>query len=699
MNNPPANNSASTSGGSSSTPSVNRPPSESRSLDTVRNQSPSANSSSRNSLFSAGSSANHSDVVSETNRVALARGHSSFSELRLSEGGAAPSDTKGSRIEIALSTADLTTDDEMISHYSGSQRSRPSRRSVDIESQLTAYHSELRRQYVLHRLRDHDLLNHGRSEIPPQHIYLMNDGLFYHLSQPRVRQNVCPLEDTEIMRLQTMYPKPGSEMDCNRQPNDSPSGQGSGNNNSAQAGGGGSDEPPPSDDPDGDAGSSDGSVKSEWDENAARENLNVEGDKSQLRHPSEDPSMLNKKVWTYDPTPRSEDEMLKAAFKTFEELITTYLYCKPLKGNTGVQKTLLQSIPKPGYYSGEDNLTFFDTFTHDIVRWMNTADLCGPPVRWSHSKNAYVLTSVDMQRTNTLAAFLKYSARDYYVDAVERIPDDVDAGDPLKGRWTFMQVIAGLYCHFIHEASLTRVVDQYESVVYSKFRGAEGLFSSLKKYAKNLPMPPDLYNFKRRLYLLLLTSMVDDMARIHGVTAEKSSLQTIMETAISLEQSEKAREYYAEACKKLERTRHKQSRSRSKERKNNQNMPRYDKQRDGSPSCLQIVENGRYKVKPHSPPRWDSRPPSYPPRPSCEDRNQHYFNRNDNKNHTFVKTDFAQAKKSAKEQSGIPKPGQIFRMTDEDSQTRLCRIVEVDEGHSASMNVDSHGESNCEEDV
>ncbi|KAF9262021.1 hypothetical protein L218DRAFT_1001062 [Marasmius fiardii PR-910] len=121
MNNPPANNSASTSGGSSSTPSVNRPPSESRSSDTVRIQSPSANSSTRNSLFSAGSEASRSSsVVEETNRVACQRGHSSFSELRSSEGGAAPSDTESSRNETAPSTADLTTDDELISRYSGS---------------------------------------------------------------------------------------------------------------------------------------------------------------------------------------------------------------------------------------------------------------------------------------------------------------------------------------------------------------------------------------------------------------------------------------------------------------------------------------------------------------------------------------------------------------------------------------------------
>ncbi|KAF9261504.1 hypothetical protein L218DRAFT_1001781 [Marasmius fiardii PR-910] len=211
---------------------------------------------------------------------------------------------------------------------------------------------------------------------------------------------------------------------------------------------------------------------SEMDENA----VTPEGGNNRLRYPSEDPEMLQKRIWTYDPTPQSEDEMLKVVFKGFEELITMYLYCKPLKGNNGIQKTLLQLLPKPGNYGGEDNLTYFDTFVQDL--------------------NAYVLTSVDMQRTNALAVFLKSSACHYYVDVVERIPDDFDSNDPLKGCWTFMQVVAGLYHRFIHEASLTRVVDQYKAVTYAKSHGVEGLFSTLKKHTKKLPTPPDLYNFK-----------------------------------------------------------------------------------------------------------------------------------------------------------------------------------------------------------
>ncbi|KAF9255531.1 hypothetical protein L218DRAFT_1034463, partial [Marasmius fiardii PR-910] len=298
------------------------------------------------------------------------------------------------------------------------------------------------------------------------------------------------------------------------------------NNGSRGNGGGG----PPGNDPPSDHG--DGySSSTPSDHSDNEENRPEYG-----RRPSEDPKMMQKKDWTYDPTPQSEDEMLTAAFKQYEDLITTYLYCQPVNGNVGIQKTLLQSLPKPGNYHGEDDLTAFDEWAWIIIRWLNTADLCSPPVRWSKAKGHLMLTSVDIQRKNALAAFLKKSAWQWYSDVVEQLPDSIDPDDPLQGQWTFMDVLAGLYKHFVHESSITKVVEKYESIRYSRDRGVEGLFKTLKRYAKSLPTPPDLYNFKRRLILLLPPSMANDMAKIHLITAEKSTLAQIMEAALALEQ-------------------------------------------------------------------------------------------------------------------------------------------------------------------
>src|SRR6187551_2044895 len=130
-----------------------------------------------------------------------------------------------------------------------------------------------------------------------------------------------------------------------------------------------------------------------------------------------------------------------------------------------------------------------------------------------------------------------------------------------------MQVVAAMYRRFIHQASLTRVAEKYKSIRYSRSNGVEGLFDSLKSHAKRLPTPPDMYNFKQRLLLLLPSSMADDLERIHNITAEKSTLYEIMEAVIAVEQSEKACQYYQEARKHLEVSHRRRSRSRSRRRR------------------------------------------------------------------------------------------------------------------------------------
>ncbi|KAF9258953.1 hypothetical protein L218DRAFT_947963 [Marasmius fiardii PR-910] len=147
---------------------------------------------------------------------------------------------------------------------------------------------------------------------------------------------------------------------------------------------------------------------------------------------------------------------------------------------------------------------------------------------------------MDIQCVNMVPMFLPDSALQWFHDVVEQIPDDIDSADPLKGRWTFLQVIVGLYRCFIHEASLTKVVDQYEVVSYSKSRSVEGLFNTLKNYAKHLPTPPDAYTFRKQLFLLLPEYIMNTMTTVHQITAERSSLSEIIETAILLEQGKVA---------------------------------------------------------------------------------------------------------------------------------------------------------------
>ncbi|KAJ3779436.1 hypothetical protein GGU10DRAFT_370441 [Lentinula aff. detonsa] len=81
-----------------------------------------------------------------------------------------------------------------------------------------------------------------------------------------------------------------------------------------------------------------------------------------------------------------------------------------------------------------------------------------------------------------------------------------------------MQVVNGLYQRFIHEASISQVADKFNEVTYNRKDGAKVMFSELKRWAVCMPIPPDLYTFKRRILLLVPPAMCKDMTRIEKVS-------------------------------------------------------------------------------------------------------------------------------------------------------------------------------------
>ncbi|KAL0565324.1 hypothetical protein V5O48_016700 [Marasmius crinis-equi] len=693
--------------------------SKTRSSGTAKNQTPSQFStpaSSQSSLFSNDAnvySPSNGSVVDETNRVALSRGKKPLAALRTADSTA------------SSATSDLADESEQeapsvfTNQHSNESRHEPSVESQSLtatESGLQDYHSELRRRYVLHMLRAEDLEQTSFSYIDPQGIIIdRTNNAIYHPNRPNIIQLLRPVEWAEVKRLRTMYPIPFSidDPNPNRRPrlpapfrrtasghpgSSPPPGDDGGDPNSNdnrndrdppphwtphrgrgnhRGTGGPPDDNGPSSDPDEPSGSSGAS-----DDDSEPENSNAEQPEV-TRYNSVEPTLSNKKKWTYDPTPQSEEEMLKAAFKPLEDLIVAYLFCKPLRGNTGVQKTLIQSLPKPDYYRGEDDMTIFFEWVRALVRWLNAADLCGRDIRWSSHRNTYVRTSVDIQRTSATVAFLKGLALQHYEDVIEPVPDDVDPDDPLQGRWTFIQLIASLYRRFIHDASLHKVADRYESVRYSKPRGVEGLFNSLKKHAKALPTPPDAYTFRKRLMILLPAHYTESLTKIHKVTAERSTLDQIMDAALTIEQGEKADEYYQEARRKLERNQRKRSRSRSRrryrsrDRRRRSQSPRGYQRRDGSPRRMQKVDGRRYSVKPYSQ-RRDDRPETLPRRDNRNDRPRSNFkDRKDFK--PFVKPDFNDSGRPTYQNRDQPNSNRVFKMTDDTGNTYLFKMTTEDE--------------------
>ncbi|KAJ8095573.1 hypothetical protein PM082_023103 [Marasmius tenuissimus] len=400
------------------------------------------------------------------------------------------------------------------------------------------------------------------------------------------------------------------------------------------------------------------------------------------RYSSADPTFNEEEIFLYDPTPKSQEEVLRAAFRMFEKLIERQLYIPGSSAPNNAQKTVIQNIPKPGYYYGDQDFLVFDEFIRDIVRWLNVANLCGSDVRWSNSKGCYVLTSVDMFRKNTLVSFLCGDARHWYVDAIESGLDDPDSDDPLHGQTTFMQVVSGLYRRFIHESSLTLVTERYDDVVYTAGKGIKGVFAELTRYAKSMPSPPDVYSFKKRLMLLVPEEMASDMRKIHRITPENSSVNDIMQAALLCERSHKAALYYNKARDQMKRTKRRRSRSRSKDRKRKDNRKNNrQSSRSPSPRRLQVVDNRRYSVRANSPPRDKRQDSQNQGRFSQRDgraQDRQNFNR---KFQPFYKKKWDGQGDKANQQKGN---NRLFRMVDSNGKgtTRLFRIAEASENES-----------------
>ncbi|KAF9251454.1 hypothetical protein L218DRAFT_951995 [Marasmius fiardii PR-910] len=325
----------------------------------------------------------------------------------------------------------------------------------------------------------------------------------------------------------------------------------------------------------------------------------------QTQYSSADMTFSEKETYVYDPTPLTEAEVLRAAFRRFEDLIIFQLFPKASDTATSnLRKNVLQSIPKPGFYYGDNNdYLAFDTWICSVIRWLALAGLCGPELRWSTSRNTWVLTLVDMQHTNVL------------------------------GHKTFMEVVSGLYRRFIHDASLTYVTEQLDDVRYTISGGIKNVFSSMVNFAKCMPSPPDSYTFKRKVIWKVPQSMRDQLLDIHGVTAESSTVNDIIQAILACERSMTSKKYYSRIQDDLKRSRRRRSRSRSKEHKRREQRDKgKQKERSPPPHRLQVVDRRQYQVKPNS--RQDNGRPDWPRKMSNSNDKEKRNERTEDKKNT-----------------------------------------------------------------
>ncbi|PBK79750.1 hypothetical protein ARMGADRAFT_1092815 [Armillaria gallica] len=257
-----------------------------------------------------------------------------------------------------------------------------------------------------------------------------------------------------------------------------------------------------------------------------------------VRHRLEHPIFNDKEIFDYHPVSRSKTDVMLALFQRFERLVARNLLTPQLGLDSNVQKTSLQSIPRPHKFHGDPDIIEFDNWLFSVICWMKIANICGA-IYHTDGSGAQQVSDIDIQRTNTLATFLDGDAQTWYNNSVEDCNGNVEDDFP-----TFMQVINGLFRRFIHESSLYDIVQHFKSVTYASAGGVRQLFADLTRFANIMPSPPDVYSFRHQLLISLPTRIRREITR-EGITAEASTVDQIMQQALIIERGSKAEQYYS----------------------------------------------------------------------------------------------------------------------------------------------------------
>lgn len=244
----------------------------------------------------------------------------------------------------------------------------------------------------------------------------------------------------------------------------------------------------------------------------------------------------------YNPVSRSDSEVIRAMFGRYERVIQVALYPTQPFVDSNVQKAAMSGIAKPGRYSGESSIAKFDEFLFSAVNWMKAANLCGPAFI-TDTSGVEVVSAIDEKRTTILGSYLDGEAKAWYQQNVLNLNWTALYEDTLMSTPPFVQVVAGIYRRFIHEASFHDLQRRFDAVTYRPSGGLRQLFAEMRRWTSMMPCPPDAYRFKHRL-LTAMPSIIRTELSKAGITAGSSDVNTIMQRGLTVERGLKTEAAY-----------------------------------------------------------------------------------------------------------------------------------------------------------
>ncbi|KAJ7282253.1 hypothetical protein C8J57DRAFT_1499230 [Mycena rebaudengoi] len=170
-------------------------------------------------------------------------------------------------------------------------------------------------------------------------------------------------------------------------------------------------------------------------------------------------------------------------------------------------------LPAPTKYTGSADVAKFDEMVVGLFRWMQALNLGG-------KKN-------DKKRRITLGFYLAGPALDWLNDQVEGLYR-------VKRKWTFIEIILGLFDRFVDTTCIQEATEQFWHAKFSKEIGIMGFYPELMTACRRMIKRPDSYTFKNHMLSRMPADMVAHLIE-RNVTAECSSIRKILENASNYE--------------------------------------------------------------------------------------------------------------------------------------------------------------------
>ena len=122
--------------------------------------------------------------------------------------------------------------------------------------------------------------------------------------------------------------------------------------------------------------------------------------------------------------------------------------------------------------------------------------------------------------------------------------DEVEAWNQKTRKWYFENLICSMYKQFIHEVTAQNAANSYAKTKFLHSKGALAFYNELQCHASRMVQPPDEYLMKRKFLKGLPEDLIKNLLKSRCVSAEHTSLTTLLHEVKAMESSLQAFQNY-----------------------------------------------------------------------------------------------------------------------------------------------------------